>query len=175
LDIRQFLLKNPDTSYITCFHLECNGTKLNDFIELGDYPMFSDPASSSHAPHTLVMVEGTGSHPLLNRKLAPVNTHVFDRWISHSVSHVFLCITCSADLYDERAARVHVRRLREILVDSPSQPLYSSDALLGLEHGSMREQKTTAASAGMYQEYNEQINSITCDSILCNHCIGFIQ
>ncbi len=63
LDIRQFLSETAETCYLTCYHLTCEGVKLNDFVELGDYSFFHNPAV-----HTLVMEEGS----LLYEKKEPI-------------------------------------------------------------------------------------------------------
>ncbi|CAZ80901.1 unnamed protein product [Tuber melanosporum] len=37
-DIRQSIIELPDTFQYTCFHLEHNGTRISDFVELSDVP-----------------------------------------------------------------------------------------------------------------------------------------
>ncbi|RPA99674.1 hypothetical protein L873DRAFT_873062 [Choiromyces venosus 120613-1] len=37
-DIRQSVIELPDTFQYTCFHLEHNGTRISDFVELSDVP-----------------------------------------------------------------------------------------------------------------------------------------
>ncbi|KAF8458391.1 clustered mitochondria-domain-containing protein [Terfezia claveryi] len=49
-DIRQSIIELPDTVQYSCFHLEHNGTRINDFIELSDVPEIT-------AESELVLVE----------------------------------------------------------------------------------------------------------------------
>ena len=83
-DIRQYLFESIDTCYITNYNLTVEGTKLNDFVEIGEVSDFVK------ANATLEMVESP---------------------------------------YDDRSIRLHVRRLRDILVSnydsSKSTALYS--------------------------------------------------
>jgi protein TIF31 len=40
-DIRQSVIEQPDTYQYSCFHLEHNGTRVNDYVELSDVPGIS--------------------------------------------------------------------------------------------------------------------------------------
>lgn len=44
-DIRQYLLESPETVFVTSYHLELNGEKINDFIGLEELPELKDSSS----------------------------------------------------------------------------------------------------------------------------------
>lgn len=80
----------PETCDVTCYHLELDGKELNDYVELAEYAELM--TSDASAPRVLKIVPGVLS----------------------------LQLYFFADFYDERATRLHVRRLRELLVNPPA-------------------------------------------------------
>jgi hypothetical protein len=88
LDVRQFLMDCPETCELTAYHLEHDSVVLNDYVELSEYPQLYDPAMRSASGSALggMSVAGvSGLPPPAVLKICP-------------------------DFYDERAARIHVRR-----------------------------------------------------------------
>jgi protein TIF31 len=94
--IIQSLGEAAETCFITCYSLEVDGKKIDEFTTLSEIPDLK--------PHsTFTMLEGT-SMPLL------------------------LTLTYCTAQYDEKAARLHIKRLREILssavkLDAPNTAL----------------------------------------------------
>lgn len=54
LDIRQFLLECPETCELTCYHMEYEGTVLNDYLELAEYPKLLN----KNQPQTVKIIPG---------------------------------------------------------------------------------------------------------------------
>lgn len=95
-DIRQFLLENADSCFVTSYHLVLDGAVVNDYAELLEIEGVQEGSVFN-----LVEGEDTGEDSLFT----------------------------TTDEYDDRTARLHIRRLREILSMLPGSLQAESPSL----------------------------------------------
>ena len=91
LELREFLNEHVYTCFFTHYYFEHMGKRLNDYTELAELNLLEDPHIYMR-PGTLELLK-----------------------LFYSLSLTLLCI----EKYDERNARHHIKRVKEILSTPP--------------------------------------------------------
>lgn len=100
-DIRQYLYDVVGTCHITNYHFETDGIDNNDRIQLNDFVELSQ-------------------YPVLcNNGVSNVNQSINDI-TAHKLYVVY-------DMYDERTAKLHIKRIREIILNPPVTTIESDN------------------------------------------------